>query len=172
MENKKKTRQQRVKDVIDFAYEYLIQHNDGITMNAKEIFGSDRDIFTVLVKRGIVKKTYVAASGRRGVICKYKWVATMPPTKNLYASISQELRDESAKYKTSSISKGLTPDMVVLEEAKEIPATVIEQVIEAKKQYVTQLDGFSDQQLWDELKKRGYSIEDNRLVIIKKAYLD
>ena len=33
------------------------------------------------------------------------------------------------------------------------------------------LSHLSDQQLWDELKKRGYSIEDNRLVIIKKAYL-
>lgn len=37
---------------------------------------------------------------------------------------------------------------------------------------LTKLGGFSDQELWDELKKRGYTIEDNRLVIVKKAYLE
>ena len=34
------------------------------------------------------------------------------------------------------------------------------------------LTHLSDKQLWDELKRRGYIIEDNRLVIIKKAYLE
>ena len=44
------------------------------------------------------------------------------------------------------------------------PAQVI-----PKKEYVTDLDGFSAQELWDELKKRGYTIEGER--IVKKADL-
>lgn len=34
------------------------------------------------------------------------------------------------------------------------------------------LDCYSVQEPWDELKRRGCSIENNRLVIIKKDYLD
>ena len=158
MENKKKTLPQRVKEVVDFTYEYLVQHEDGITMDAKSLFGADRGIVTVLVKRGIISKTFVAATGRRGVVCKYKWVATMPPTKTLYGSILQELRNKTEHKQSSRVIDDNT-------QSNETPIIVPEE-----KTAVTLLSGFSDQELWDELKRRGYSAEGDRLV--KKAYLN
>ena len=143
-----------VKETIDFVYEYLAPHPDGIVMNAKSLGGVPRSIVTILVSRGILQKTYVNAVGRRGVECSYKWAATMSPTKTLYGSVTDELRNIRKQRKEA----GKKSKQVVAQET--VP-----------KEYVTTLDGFSAQELWDELKKRGYSIEDNRLVIIKKAYL-
>ena len=37
---------------------------------------------------------------------------------------------------------------------------------------VPSLDPFSDQELWDELKRRGYSADGNGLFIVKKSYLE
>lgn len=147
-----------VKETIDFVYEYLAPHPDGIVMNAKSLGGVPRSIVTVLVSRGILQKTYVNAVGRRGVECSYKWAATMSPTKTLYGSVTDELRNIRKQRKEAG--------------KKSKPVVAQETVPKAPpKEYVTTLDGFSAQELWDELKKRGYSIEDNRLVIIKKAYL-
>ena len=163
MEHKKKTLPQRVKDVVDFTYEYLAQHEDGITMDAKSLFGIDRGIVTILVKRGIIQKTAIAATGRRGIVSKYKWVATMAPTKTLYASVLQELRDVRSQHK----GKGKVPPVVTDNETpyKENPI-----LVPKDGPGVTLLAGFSDQELWDELKLRGYSAEGSRLV--KKAYLN
>lgn len=144
-----------VKETIDFVYEYLAPHPDGIVMNAKSLGGVPRSIVTILVSRGILQKTYVNAVGRRGVECSYKWAATMSPTKTLYGSVTDELRNIRKQRKEA----GKKSKQVVAQET--VP-----------KEYVTTLDGFSAQELWDELKKRGYSIEDNRHVIIKKAYLN
>lgn len=148
-----------VKETVDFVYEYLAPHPEGIVMNAKSLGGVQRSIVTVLVSRGILQKTYVAAIGRKGVDCSYKWVATMAPTKNLYNSITEDLRNIRRKRKGGQ-KKAEQP-------LEQEPAQN-----EPPKEYVTTLDGFSAQELWDELKKRGYTIEDNRLVIVKKAYLD
>lgn len=150
-----------VKETIDFVYDYLSPHPDGIVMNAKSLGGVPRSIVTVLVHRGIVQKTYVASSGRKGVECSYKWVATMAPTKTLYGSITDEIRDTRKRRKEAWKKKPEQSAVAQDPTPQELP-----------KEYVTTLDGFSSQELWDELKARGYSIEDNRLVIIKKAYLN
>lgn len=147
-----------VKETIDFVYEFLAPHPEGIVMNAKSLGAVPRSIVTILVSRGILQKTYVKADGRIGVECSYKWAATMSPTKTLYGSVTGELRD-IRKRRNEARKKS---DHVVAQET--VPQ-------ESPKEYVTTLDGFSSQELWDELKKRGYTIEDNRLVIIKKAYL-
>lgn len=100
----------------------------------------------------------------------------MAPTNVLYKSIMAQIREEKkaedSKRYQSKKQGGLNPVVVVADESKGIPPEVINAVIDEKKEYVTTLEGFSAQELWDELKKRGYSIENNRLVIIKKAYLD
>jgi len=151
-----------VKKTVDAIYDYLIQHPDGITMSAAEYGKRGARVCTRLVSRGIVEKRFLG----RGNGWRYKWAATMAPTKVLYGSIAQELYDEDrAFYMRKSDKKKrekATVEITPLEEEKPVtPITVIQAI-----------DAFTDQELWDELKSRGYSIEDNRLVVTRKVYLD
>lgn len=285
-----------VKETVDFIYEFLIVHPDGVQFSADSLGGStQKRILSILVKRGIVERTWLLTGGT-GRVGKYKWIATMQPTKTLYGSIVTEIREEQkawpshkkgAKSKQSVKDKSVavdapsnaaqtTPTEKVdddkptwtgwsLIEYKEKPghfhyskimkspkhgvfiyngigtygwrpiavippkadnarfslflsdideknhsteeiqsifrknikpenifgdndelAEAMARIapdkdifIEAQEEEPTTvftgfapLDGFTDQELWDELKKRGYSIEENRLVIVKKTYLD
>ena len=154
-----------VKETIDFVYEYLAAHPEGIEMSAKSLGLTQCRIVSLLIKRGIVQKNAISAKGRRGCIWRYKWVAT------LYGSIVDQLRDDSRRQHQNRKRGKLQKTEAPIQEPKP-QDTMQVSVDEPKKEYVTTLDGFSAQELWDELKKRGYTIEDNRLVIVKKAYLD
>ena len=83
-----------VKKTVDSVYEYLIQHPEGITMAANEYGKRGSRVCTKLVSRGIIEKKGLGI----GKGWRYKWVATMAPTKVLYGSIAQELYDEERKY--------------------------------------------------------------------------
>lgn len=104
----------------------------------------------------------------------------MSPTNVLYKTIMGDLRDSKRKEKERERERrrasqgydGLAPTVVITEESSVVPQQPDAVATDGKKEYVTALDGFSSQELWDELKKRGYSIEEDKLVIIKKAYLD
>lgn len=160
-----------VKETVDFVYEYLAPHPEGIEMNARSLGLTQCRVVTILLKRGIVAKKAIRAPHRRGVVWIYKWAATMAPTKNLYGSVTDQLRDDSRRqHQNQKRGKAQKPEEPIQEPQ---PQDTIQVSIEGpKNEYVTTLDGFSAQELWDELKKRGYTIEDNRLVIVKKAYLD
>lgn len=163
-----KTLKLTVKETVDFVYEILTSNPEGTTMSAKSLFGKNRKIMTILVNRGIVDKKKVAARGRRGYECLYKWVASMPPTKVLYGSIADELRDKRREYKKSYLerkrcrteSDAATPIQIQKTEVVAVPAPG--------------LSMFPSQDLWDELKRRGYNIEieDCRLVVVRKEYLN
>lgn len=285
-----------VKETVDFIYEFLIVHPDGIQFTASSLGGStQKRILSILVKRGIVDRTYLL-TGKTGRVCKYKWIAPMSPTKTLYGSIVTEIRNEQnawpshkkgakskqsvkeqpivvdepsivtqetpaekvdedkptwtewslIEYKENSgqfhYSKimsspkhglfiyhgigtyGWAPIAVIPPKADNVRFSLFLSNIDKKKHSVEEIqsifhnkikpenifgendnlakvmaridpdkdifieeqedepisvstgfspfDGFTDQELWDELKKRGYTIEDNRLVIVKKTYLN
>lgn len=158
-----------VKDTIDFVYEMLINNPDGLQISFKDYGKIEKRIVSILIKRGIITKTPIS-TGRRGCAWKYKWIATMPPTKVLYGSVVDEYRDIQRAWKSSSNEK--KKDYLHATTEKKEDAVVLPVVELPQEERINALDGFSDQELWDELKKRGYSIEDNRLVIVKKTYLD
>lgn len=285
-----------VKETVDFIYEFLIVHQDGVQFSANSLGGStQKRILAILVKRGIVERTWLLTGGT-GRVCKYKWIATMQPTKTLYGSIVTEIREEQKAWpshkKVAKSKKSVKEQPAVVDNPQQIEAQKTPEVkadedkptwtgwflleykrspgqfhfskimssakhdffiyngigtygwmpiavvqpkadnarlslflseIEEKNKPTEEiqslfrknikpenifgdnddlakviaridpdkdifiepqeqptsvftgfepLDGFSDQELWDELKKRGYSIEDNRLVIVKKTYLD
>lgn len=169
-----------VKETVDFIYEFLIVHPDGVQFSAGSLGGStQKRILCILVKRGIVERTWLLTGGT-GRVCKYKWIATMPPTKTLYGSIVTEIRDEQKawpSHKKSAKSKQSVKEQSVVDEKQDaVIDAVAQEPIGVDPTSVFAgfgpFDGFSDQELWDELKKRGYSIEGNRLVIVKKTYLD
>jgi hypothetical protein len=155
---------QQVKETIDFAYEYLAPHPDGIAMSANELFGRRSDVVGILVKRGIISKKAYSLSPKGGVGYKYKWEANMAPTKTLYASVTQEVRDTQKVYSEKSRDKKARRQR---EFNPEDPAFEKQEAANTK----AELGKYSDEALWGELKRRGYTIEDNRLCITRKSYL-
>jgi hypothetical protein len=108
-EKASRTLASQVKEAVDYIYNYLIQSEDGVTFSASSLGKIGSRVCTVLVKRGIVEKTHASSAslGKRGALCKYKWVATMAPTKVLYGSITDEIADIDKKYKDKSRKKKL-----------------------------------------------------------------
>lgn len=154
-----------VKDTVDSVYDYLIPHTDGITMSANDYGKRGSRVCSELVKRGIIEKKGLG----HGKGWRYRWIATMAPTNVLYGSIAQKLYDEDRMYQDAHRKKKAA------EKSKKVvvdtPPT--EQPLpEPKREYVSDLKGFSAQELWDELKGRGYFIEGERLAITQTAYLD
>lgn len=163
-----------VKEFVDFIYEYLIEHPDGLAFPMKSITSSrtQKRIASILVQRGIIGRTSIPNVGKPGCTYRYRWAATMPPTKTLYGSIVSEIRNEQYKWPSYN---GKAKKNREVAEAEPMPTPAADVPQEPPQSVFTglaPLDGFSDKELWDELKKRGYSIEENRLVIVKKTYLD
>lgn len=163
-----------VKEFVDFIYEYLIEHPDGLAFPMKSLTSSrtQKRIASILVQRGIIERTTIPNVGKPGHSYRYRWAANMPPTKTLYGSIVSEIRNEQYKWPSYNGKAKKNREEV---EAEPMPTPAADEPQEQPTSVFTgfePLDGFSDQELWDELKKRGYSIEENRLVIVKKTYLD
>ena len=155
-----------VKDTIDFVYEYLAPFKDGCEFSAKDTGNQGRFVVRTLLRRGIISMKKMP-----GGKVHYKWVAEMQPTKVLYQSVAAEIRDYQREknkkyYASKAVSKTSAPNIEDVPE--EIPVEPAQ--MEAPK--VNILDCFSDQELWNELKARGYIIEDNKPVLVKKTYLD
>lgn len=156
MKPKTKTLTATVKETIDFVYEYLSPHQNGIVMNAKSLGNVQRGVVTILVGRMIITKTAVPARGRRGVEWVYRWVATMPPTNVLYGSVTDEMRNRRREIKKRCKMSVKPTDKRPLPSADE-PAC---EIAPMELRFV----GVSDEDLWEELKRREYVIEGNAIV--------
>lgn len=156
---KKKPIKKTVKDTIDYAYEMLAGNQIGVELNVKGLGFNAARVCSILVKRGIIEKTKTT-----GGKCIYKWVASMPPTNVLYGSIADQLAHEQKnrreKYKNAHHVSGY---------AKQSEPEATNEPVEKKD--VLSLDSFTDQELWDELKRRGARIIDGKLVIVKEVEL-
>lgn len=169
-----KTRLQLVKETVDFVHSYLAPFPDGCVFNAKSLGGRERSIVTVLVKRGILTKTAVAATNRRGIEHKYKWVATSSPTDTLYRSIAAEMRDNEAKWRKNRSQKLSVKNKPIAEDVKSDPVIVepelpevVNDLMEPRAVEINPLQGISLQELWEEMKRRGCFIKDGKLAVVQ-----
>lgn len=155
-----------VKETIDFAYEMLIQHQDGVVFSPSGLGFNEARVFAILYKRGIIERTCTARTKGPGHEYKYKWAANSAPTKVLYGSITDELRDiDRKKRERKKARKQRQPDV-----RDEVAPIIVDP---PQKERIIALAGFSSQELWDELERRGCTIENNIPVIITitKEYL-
>ena len=149
----------KVKEVVDFIFEATV--GGGYKGGWTKYPARFRAIAAILKKRGIL----VREGNKRFPIQKW-FNPSMTPTKNLYKSIADELvlsERESSKKTYMKSKKEKTKAMPVVE------TPIIAPIMQTQSSV---LDGFSDQELYDELKRRGYCIEDNKLVVVKRTYLD
>ena len=147
---------QAVKETIDFVYQYLLPFPDGVTMNARQLGKTGARVCTSLVHRGIITKTKKGTGGKE---FKYKWVATMGPTKVLVGSITAELADKNKSYVDKSKNKSkkeTTMDKIENEREKQEAGVVVDNPTIAQ---------YTIQELWDEIKRRGGHIEGGQLAV-------
>ena len=156
----------KIKEAIDAVYEMTVTPG-GYHGHFTDYPTTVWRVVPILVQRNIVSRERDPMKARSFI---YKWVATMHPTATLYKSLEQEIRDKVRSYNKTAKGKEKKANK------KEVPIVVDTPVVNdlvpapVKKEYVNSLDGFSSQELWDELKKRGFGIEGDR--IVKKAYLN
>lgn len=107
-----------VKETVDFIYEYLIEHIDGLVfpMQSIAVTRTQKRIVAILIKRGIVDKNPTSTDGKRGASYRYKWVANMAPTKTLYGSIVSEIRNEQNNWPSWKKKKQKTDPQTKIEE--------------------------------------------------------
>ena len=157
MENAKVTkhRYEETKRIID--YIYTVTSNDyphGSWTN--ESYNVKR-IVTILIKRGVL----INIGDNKFKRTAYKWnPAAMEPNETFYKSIAQEIADSDRRYRLAKMGDK-TPT-----KTETVRPTLSETAIAVKSKIVD----FTAQELWNELKRRGYSIEGDKLVC--RLYLD
>lgn len=160
-----------VKEAVDLVFELTTSNPDGYEMKAKDLGSTGKLVVRILHQRGILERIRMK---NRVHSFLYKWVAASAPTKVLYGSITQELSDMARKMNEKYNAKKKSAEKasvdVIAEET--VPAPAVETFHDGPVLVVPSLDPFSAQELWDELKRRGFFIEGERLCIVKKAYLD
>lgn len=156
--DKKQTFQSKVKESVDFIYSITTEQGEGYRGGFRTFDNVTKEVIAELVKRGIVAKEQDRTKPRTQFV--YKWAVGMSPTRTLYGSVADAIRKNRREHQQARKDKRKVQASDVLEEKKEQAA--IESPIES----------FSTKELWDEIKRRGYSIEDNRLVIVRKEYLE
>ena len=164
-----------VKETIDNLYSSLVQFPDGVVFSAKATGSTPSRIISILVSRGIVEMKHVYT--KNGQKCRYRWAVDQKPTSVLYGSITQELRDKTTEYNRKFYAKKkadkakeepiLTPDEPRIEKDAD---TIINELAEAAKRNPLEIYGIDE--LWNEIKRRGCTIEDNHLVLVKKVVFD
>ena len=188
MSNKGKTRSRLpfIKQTVDEIYEHLIQQPDGITMSVRKERGlMYARIMSKLVGRGIIEKQ-MFGRGKEG--CRYRWVATMAPTKVLYGSIAQELADEDRahrdSYKKKHAAKNKETPAVQPEEEKTPVNQSDPSLIEIAQSIGTAdsqaqdagsidavLSRYTIEEIWGYMKRHGCYIRDGVLTYTRTTYL-
>ena len=153
-----------VKDIVDLVFELTTSTPGGHALKVQDFGSCGYVVVKVLVGRGILErienrtfpKTYT-----------YKWAVASAPTKVLYGSIAQEIRDYYKRKNELASARRNSMEKPKKAEPKIEPETASEPIVETPVVTPTNpLAPFSIQDLWDEIKRRGGTIDNNRLVII------
>lgn len=149
MKTENKSTLGKVKDIIDLIYSETTA-SDGFHHSFRVYSSRTAKVAKILLDRGILL--------RDGTITKpvYTWnKSAMSPTENLYKTITTELRTKESNAAKKSKDKKMA------EMRKTVcPVPLPEKMGDAR----TPISEYTDQEIWDELKSRGFSIEDNALV--------
>lgn len=155
-----KSTKQTVKETIDMVYEILSANPEGYELHARKMGFNAARCCSILVKRGIISKHYKIVNGNR--LCIYKWEATIPPSKVLYGSVTEELMADQKNRRIRCSAQKKERDVKTETPTPENPTyTPIN----------LSMDCFTDQELWDELKRRGGTIKDGKMMIVKAVEL-
>lgn len=165
-----------IKEHIDSIYEKTF---DGEYIGSWKQFNCRllEECVTELISRGIMTKTSYQRIGSRGRRYTFHWVASSKPTNHLAISIGDAIRNKQATRRDAyreKMKKWKQKNSVeyVKVDTPEAPEENVSFNMPSYTFTSTMLSQYTDSQLWEELKRRGYEIENGRLVIITRKYLD
>lgn len=169
-----------VKEIVDFIYEATVVEG-GYKGGWSKYSTRFRKVASILVKRGVLVR-----EGKQ-LHTLYKWNnAAMYPTNPFYKSVAQEMvKDERAimarsyqKKKRQKVHDAAEAQKAAVADENEtvqenVPADMVQPADEAEiaPETATSLASFSDQELWDELKRRGARIVAGRVKMVKEIEL-
>ena len=165
----------KVKEMVDFIYEATAAEG-GYKGGWSKYSGRFKKVATILSKRGVI----VHSGYKDNIVYTWNKVAT-PPTKVFYKSVAQELL-KGEKGARNRYRQKLRRQREALKKAAqtvdEKPLVVIPQEQSEGRvqgttalQYVYPLEHYTDQELWDELKRRGARIVDGKMKVVKEIEL-
>lgn len=161
----------RVQDSIDFIYSLT---KENVFKESWKTFNNRLldECVAELVKLGALQKTKYWIDGSPGRRFMFKWNSTMAPTKVLYKNVLDRIREQHRK-KNDKFRNGNKQEK--MEQNIEINKDnamdhTVEKIQEKHIVETCNLKDFTAQQLWEELKERGYVIEEGR--IVRKEYLE
>ena len=160
------------KSVIDSIYSVVTSSPDGYNgsmWNIDKVSGGK--ISTELQRRGVLKKTKVGPH-----LYNWKWYSNaMSPTstfvKSVYESVNNRRKQERIDKKMRDKMNAEPTNVVVYPEIKTTPVAPIKVELEAPKETVIpacSIEEFSSQELWDELKRRGWEASNGELTRITR----
>lgn len=161
----------RVQDSIDFIYSLT---KENVFKESWKTFNNRLldECVAELVKLGALQKTKYWIDGSPGRRFIFKWNSTMAPTKVLYKNVLDRIREQHRKkndrFRNRNKQEMLEQSIKIDQDA--IIDHTIEMLQEKHVIETCNLKDFTAQQLWEELKERGYVIEDGR--IVRKEYLE
>ena len=158
-----------IRDNIDFIHG-LTSGEDGYTGSLHDIGGRVYEITREMLSRGVLIKSYV---GKGKKLYNYRWnVNAMAPTNEFYKSIAKAVikHERDAHTRRREQAKSNLP--VVPETIREDSTSKTQDTLFHQENQILPLAGFTSGELWDELKRRGATIEDNRIVLCIKEYLN
>lgn len=158
----------KVKEIVDFVYEATIVeggYRGGWTKYSTRF----KSVVTILKKRGILKQ-----EGNARYPIQRWFNPAIAPTKNLYKTIADEIALQGRKYAKRAYYKKKANICKEEKFVKAEPSVIIKEEVQKNLSPAPArgLQDFPSQELWDELKRRGYDIEGGRLVLCVKEYLD
>jgi len=165
-----------VKEHLDSIYEKTC---DGEYIGTWKQFNNRllEECVTELIARGIMTKTSYQRIGSRGRRYTFHWAVSSKPTNHLAVSIGDAIRHKQAARRDAyrakmKANKPVNSVAHIHVDEPEVPETNGLLNTTSYTFTSTMLSQYTDSQLWEELKRRGYEIENGRLVIITRKYLD
>lgn len=144
---------QRLRDMVDDIYRRtsgtMPLSTGFVSINKNDLY---RKCALALLQEGIVEN-----HGTRQEPL-YIWKTTIKLQESVYHRVYMRVREINRKYYKPK-AKEVTVMPVPTPEENVVPASEIP----VEKEWPVLMDGISDQELWDELKKRGFVIVDNTL---------
>lgn len=147
-----------IKYNVDYLYELTKGGYEGTISSLGQ---REQVFFGVLRKRNVITRENTKKKEGKSNIFLYKWNCSMAPTNVFYKSVLDWYRSDYMKCNDKK-----------KEERKTKKESVANDLTEKENLRKATLKEYRAQELWDELKSRGYTISENKLVKITTEYLN
>lgn len=156
--------EQKMKNDIKYNVDYLYElTKDGYEGTISSLGHREQVFFGILRKRNVITRNNTGKKNGNSNLYLYKWNCSIGPTNLFYNNVLDWYRIDYMKCNEKEKAE---------RKMKKESALVVNNPADKETIRKATLKDYRAQELWDELKSRGYTIEENRLVKITTEYLN